>query len=145
MSPEEIVVSKEIVEQEAKYASAYLVIGLMAMAIDLGLYFYLADFIKIAPIPALIVAVSVAIIFGFIMNQRYNFKVESALWKRFLSYASINSGGLIAGVIAMYIFNTRLGFDDKIVRVFSLVFIVGVQYLLNRIISFNKKSFTDEK
>lgn len=142
---EEVIVSKKIVEQEAKYASAYLVIGLMAMAIDLGLYFYLANFLKIAPIPSLVIAVGVAIVFGFVMNQKYNFKVESALWKRFVSYASINSGGLIAGVVAMYIFNTRLGFDDNVVRVVSLVFIVGVQYLLNRIISFNKKSFTESE
>ncbi len=145
MSAEEIIVSKEIVEQEAKYASAYLVIGLMAMVIDLSLYFYLANFLNISPIPSLIIAVGVAIVFGFVMNQKYNFKVESALWKRFISYASINSGGLIVGVIAMYIFNTRLGFDDNIVRVVSLVFIVGVQYLLNRIISFNKKSFAESK
>ncbi len=142
---EEVIVSKKIVEQEAKYASAYLVIGLVAMAIDLGLYFYLANFLKITPIPSLVIAVGVAIVFGFVMNQKYNFKVESALWKRFVSYASINSGGLIAGVVAMYIFNTRLGFDDNVVRVASLVFIVGVQYLLNRIISFNKKSFTESE
>ncbi len=142
---EEVIVPKKIVEQEAKYASAYLVIGLMAMAIDLGLYFYLANFLNVAPIPSLVIAVGVAIVFGFVMNQKYNFRVESALWKRFVSYASINSGGLIAGVVAMYIFNTRLGFDDNVVRVVSLVFIVGVQYLLNRIISFNKKSFTESE
>ena len=137
--------TKKVLKRESKYASAYLVIGLMAMTIDLGLYFYLADYLAIAPIPSLIIAVSVAIIFGFVMNQKYNFKVKDALWKRFISYTSINSGGLFAGVIAMYIFNSRLGFDDNIVRITSLIFIVGAQYLLNRIISFNKKSFHQER
>ncbi len=144
MSTEQTISSKKVIEQEAKYASAYLVIGLMAMAIDLSLYFYMSNILALAPILSLIIAVGVAIIFGFVMNQRYNFKVETAIWKRFISYASINSVGLIAGVVTMYIFNTLLGFNDNIVRVVSLVFIVGGQYLFNRIISFNKKSFTNE-
>ena len=144
MSTKQTISSKKVIEQEAKYASAYLVIGLMAMAIDLSLYFYLANVLDLAPIFSLIIAVSVAIVFGFVMNQRYNFKVKTAVWKRFISYASINSVGLIAGVVTMYIFNTILGFNDNVVRVVSLIFIVGGQYLFNRIISFNKKSFTDE-
>ncbi len=141
MSSEQIVSSKEVIEQEAKYASAYLIIGLMAMAIDLGTYFYLYDFLKLSPILSLIIAVSVAIIFGFVMNQKYNFKVEGKVWKRFISYASINSSGLLAGVAIMYIFNSVLNYDANVVRVVSLVFIVGGQYLMNRIFSFNDKKF----
>ncbi len=132
---------KEIAEQEVKYASAYLIIGLIAMAIDLGIYFVLYNLVGISPIPSLVIAVAVAIIFGFIMNQKYNFKVEGNIWKRFISYASVNSGGLIAGVIVMYIFNSRMGFDANVVRVVSLVFIVGAQYIINRLVSFNKKKF----
>ena len=141
MSTEQIIPSKKVIEQEAKYASAYLVIGLMAMAIDLGIYFYLYNFLKLPPILSLIIAVSVAIIFGFVMNQKYNFKVKDAIWKRFISYASINSTGLLAGVAVMYIFNSLLNYDANIVRIISLFFIVGGQYLMNRIFSFNDKKF----
>ena len=141
MLTEQMVPSKKIIEQEAKYASAYLIIGLIAMIIDLGVYFYLYNFLKFPPILSLVIAVSVAIVFGFTMNQKYNFKVRGEVWKRFVSYASINSGGLLIGVVIMYIFNSLLNYDANVVRVVSLVFIVGGQYLMNRIFSFNDKKF----
>ena len=138
---EEIKEEKTSLEQEAKYASAYLIIGLMAMAIDLGLYFLLYNGFGWNPILATVVSVAVAIIFGFLGNQRYNFKVNDNILKRFISYASINSVGMVLSILFIYVFNTKLGFNANIVKVLSLGVIVTMQYLMNRIISFNKKSF----
>jgi putative flippase GtrA len=128
-------------KQEAQYASAYLIIGLMAMAIDLGLYFLLYIKFGVNPILATIVSVAVAILFGFVGNQKYNFKVKNNVIKRFISYASINSIGMVLSIIFIYIFNSILGFNAGIVKVLSLGVIVSMQYLFNRFISFNKKTF----
>jgi len=135
---------KAALKQEAKYASAYLVIGLMAMVIDVGLYFLLYGTLGMSPVLATIISVAVAILFGFWGNQKYNFKVNDNIWKRFISYASINSVGMVLSIVFIYVFNSKLGFDAGIVKILSLGVIVAMQYLLNRIISFNKKTFTNK-
>lgn len=132
---------KSKLEQEARYASAYLIIGLMAMSIDLGLYFLLYNSFGWHPVLATIVSVAVAIIFGFIGNQKYNFKVEDNVFKRFISYASINSIGMVMSIVFIYVFSTKFGFNANIVKVLSLGVIVTMQYIMNRIVSFNKKTF----
>lgn len=129
------------IKKEARYASAYLIIGLLAMAIDLGLYFLLYNSFDINPIVATIISVAVAIIFGFTGNQKYNFKAKGNIFKRFVSYASINSLGLILSIVFIYVFNTKLGFNANVVKILSLGVIVSMQYLLNRIVSFNKNTF----
>jgi putative flippase GtrA len=114
------------------------------MAIDLGLYFLLYSGLGMNPILATIISVAVAILFGFWGNQKYNFKVNDNIWKRFISYASINSVGMVLSIVFIYVFNSKLGFDAGIVKILSLGVIVAMQYLLNRIISFNKKTFTNK-
>ena len=132
---------KQLIEREAKYASVYLIIGLIAMAIDVGLYFFLYGKLGMRPIPATVISVAIAIVFGFLANQKNNFKIKDNIWKRFISYASINSVGLVLSVVFIYVFNTIFNFDAGIVKLVSLVIIVAMQYLLNRIISFNQKTF----
>ncbi len=135
------VLKKEIIKRESRYSSLYLMIGLMAMAVDLGLYFILWSFLGFAPIVATAISVGVAIVFGFILNQRYNFQVNDNIWKRFLSYASINSVGMTMSIFFIYFFVNILGFDAGLVRVVSVILIAGAQYLLNRLVSFNVNTF----
>jgi putative flippase GtrA len=133
--------AKKIARQEVKYASYYLMIGLTAMAIDLLVFYLLNKSLNIFPIVANTVSVSVATIFGFFANQKYNFQISDNLIKRFFSYASVSVFGLILGNVLIYLMNSVWGYDSFLAKVISLPIVVGLQYLINRFVSFNEKAF----
>jgi putative flippase GtrA len=133
-----------MVKKEVRHASYYLIIGLSAMAIDVGIFYLLNKRLSVFAIFANTISVTTATFFGFFVNQKYNFKVNNSLFKRFISYAMVSVLGLILGNLFIYLMNSVYGYDAFLAKLVSLPIIVGLQYLVNRLVSFNKKIFVDK-
>ena len=134
---------ESFVKREARDASYYLVIGLTAMAMDVSVFYLLNKQLDIFAVWANTMSVSLATFFGFFANQKYNFKVKDNLWKRFFSYAFVSILGLGLGNIFIYLMSNVFHYDAFLAKLISLPVVVGLQYLANRFVSFNKESFSN--
>ncbi|WP_213268756.1 GtrA family protein [Hyphomonas sp.] len=119
----------------------YLLIGGMASAIDLALFFILFNLVNTSELMAHSVSVPTAVVFSFVINARHNFKTTNHAWLRFFSFCVVCAIGYAVGYAI--IISVQQVFTDAVVganigKVLSLPAVFIVQYLLNSKITFRK-------
>ena len=88
-----------------------------------------------------------AVLFAFFTNRKWVFDAEKTNKKGFL-YQIITFFGsrLASGFVnsaMLYIFFTKLGFNDILVKVVAAVFVIILNYILSKLIVFRKKEQVD--
>ena len=94
-----------------------------------GLHIYLSNFISI----------NVGITISFILNTFFNFKKKDNIKKRAFSFFSIGYVGLLISLLIFYVFVTKMHFNELIVKLFSIIFVAMVQFVLNKLITYGNK------
>lgn len=128
-------ISKEYKKQ--RNLILYGIIGISAVVVDVGLFLFLFNVIKLSPVLSTVLSVFTAMVYAFSLNAVYNFKTKDCIRKRFASYALVSVSGLLAsaGIIrVLVIFDV----DPNIAKLLSLVPIVLLQYLINRRFTFRQ-------
>ena len=119
----------------------YLIIGGMASAIDLILFFVLYNGVGTSELVAHSVSVPTAVVFSFVVNARHNFKTSDHALKRFVAFCIVCTIGYVAGfavIVSVQQLFTNEAVGANIGKIVSLPVVFFIQYILNSKITFRK-------
>ncbi len=121
---------------------SYLFFGVLTTVVNYVSYLLLAPFFGTTTIPTAIAWV-LSVAFAYLTNRRWVFRSQAKGAAAVLREAGSFVGArLISGVIdvgIMWVFADRLGFNDKLVKLASNVFVVIFNYIASKLIIFRKK------
>ena len=95
----------------------------------IGLQIYVSNFISI----------NAGIALSFVLNTYFNFKKTDNLKKRAVSFFSVGYIGLLLSFLILYIFVTKMNFNEVVIKLFSIVFVAAVQFVLNKLFTYGSK------
>ena len=117
----------------------YGIIGSFTSALDFAVFTMLSKYIGIHYIIANCISVLVGITTSFALNRSINFKVKDKTGKRFLIFLTVGLCGLLLSNLILYVGIDMLSGDELIVKLASIVLVVGFQFILNKFITFKEK------
>lgn len=115
----------------------YVLIGVLGLIVDFGVYTILTHF-KMNVEIANIISSTCGIINNFFWNSYANFKVHDRLILRFISYFLVGQITTIFTTISLFIFATKMGFPHLIVKIIATFVATLIQFIINKIITFRK-------
>lgn len=115
----------------------YVLIGILGLVVDFGVYTILTYF-KMNVEIANIISSTCGIINNFFWNSYANFKVHDRLILRFISYFLVGQITTIFTTISLFIFATKMGFPHLIVKIIATFVATLIQFIINKIITFRK-------
>ena len=115
----------------------YVLIGILGLIVDFGVYTVLTHFTINVEI-ANIISSTCGIINNFFWNSYTNFKVHDRLILRFISYFLVGQITSIFTTISLFIFATKMGFPHLIVKIIATFVATLIQFIINKIITFRK-------
>lgn len=120
----------------------YLIIGILTTIVSLATYYLLTLTIldannKVYLQIANIISWLASVTFAYFTNRKYVFKVKNkSNIKECLNFYISRISTLLIDMIIMYIFVSRLKFDNKIVKLIAQVIIIILNYILSKFIVF---------
>lgn len=120
----------------------YLIIGILTTAISLATYYLLTLTIldannKVYLQIANIISWLASVTFAYFTNRKFVFKVKNkSNIKECLNFYISRISTLLIDMIIMYIFVSRLKFDNKIVKLIAQVAVIILNYILSKFIVF---------
>ena len=117
----------------------YGIIGSFTSALDFAVFTMLSKYIGIHYIVANCISVLIGISTSFALNRSINFKVKDKTGKRFLIFLTVGVCGLLLSNVILYFGIDMLSGDELIVKLASIVLVVGFQFILNKFITFKEK------
>ena len=117
----------------------YGIIGSFTSALDFAVFTLLSKYIGIHYIVANCISVLIGISTSFALNRSINFKVKDKTGKRFLIFLTVGVCGLLLSNLILYVGIDMLSGDELIVKLASIVLVVGFQFILNKFITFKEK------
>lgn len=107
-------------------STALLDIVLFHLFLAAGIPLFVANFIS----------VNIAIGASFALNARFNFRKTDNLPRRAAKFFSVGYFGLLISFAILWIGVDLMGLSETLVKVFSVIVVAGVQYLLNKFLTF---------
>lgn len=115
----------------------YGLIGAASSALDYSLFYLLHTQLAVNEYISNIISVHFGIFLSFFLNRRYNFKKTDKTRQRFLIFYMVGLTGLgLSSIILML--GSKLMLPTNMVKLFSIVFVAGVQFLINKFVTFRK-------
>lgn len=119
----------------------YGLIGGFSSGLDFLLYTALVELAALNYMIANCISVLVGITVSFLLNRKYNFKVEDKTLRRFFIFLSVGLGGLLFSNLILYLCIEYMCLSELVSKVISIVPVVLLQFILNKFITFK----TDKK
>lgn len=116
----------------------YGIIGCIAAGTDSLLFFILTSVAGMYPLHANLISVPVGIMISFLLNRHFNFKVTDHPVKRGLIFFSVGLFGLAISQGILWA-GVSMSFEPIMVKLFSVVVVALIQFVLNKLISFGVK------
>jgi putative flippase GtrA len=114
----------------------YGTIGSFTSFLDFCIFTCLSQYIGIHYLISNCISVFVGITTSFLLNRAYNFKVKDKAARRFGIFLSVGLCGLFLSNLILWIGIDFFHFHDIFVKMASIVFVVGFQFLLNKFVTF---------
>jgi len=124
--------------KQNKQIISYCVIGVTGATIDFVLFSIFVKFLNINYLISNTISVSAGITNNFLLNTFLNFKVRDKLAVRFFRFYTIGISGLLMSSVMLYIFITLLHMETLISKAITIIFVVILQYNLNKKYSLSK-------
>lgn len=126
-----------------KESIMYLIFGILTVIINISSYIFITRILKLEILTANIIAWIIAVIFAYITNKLYVFQSKTTtnkeLIKEFSSFVSCRVLSLLLEMILMYIMIDIMFINDFIVKIFTNIIVIVLNYILSKIIIFKKK------
>lgn len=122
----------------------YGIIGCTGATLDFLLYSVLTLVFNVYYIYANIWGVLLGITNNFFLNRNLNFRVKDHTFLRYLSFFGVGILGLVVSVIALKILVDTLHVQQQLAKVITIFFVVGMQFLFNKMITFRVGESTAE-
>lgn len=117
----------------------YGIIGSFTSFLDFCVYTVLSQYAGIYYLVANCISVLIGITTSFVLNRKYNFKVKDHVGQRFSVFLAVGLCGLLLSNIILYVGNDILAANELIVKLASIVLVVGFQFILNKFVTFKVK------
>lgn len=122
----------------------YLIIGILTTLVSLATYYicvytFLNPNNEIELLLANIISWILAVTFAYFTNRIFVFKSKNKKLKEATHFYFSRIFTLILESSLMFLFVNILHYNDKIIKIFAQFIIVIVNYLLSKLIVFNKK------
>ena len=122
----------------------YLIIGVLTTVISLIIYYGLTLTILDAKVPLELQIANIlswigAVIFAYFTNKYYVFKDDRKDKTGIIKFFSSRIVTLLLDMLLMYILVTKLGFNDKIIKIIVQVIVIVGNYVLSKFFVFKKK------
>lgn len=117
----------------------YGIIGSFTSFLDFCVFTLLASYAGIHYLVANCISVLVGITTSFLLNRSYNFRVKDKTKQRFAIFLTVGLCGLMLSNLILYIGIDMLHGEDVIVKLASIVLVVGFQFLMNKFVTFRVK------
>lgn len=140
----------------------YGIVGCLGLVIDMGIYFLLTKvwlveypsillkivspiikFFKATDDPRTtyvaisnVISSSLAVVNNFILNSYFTFKVKDHKVRRFITFASIATFGVIISTSLITIMINSLQMNEMVAKVIAIVIVAMMQFLINKYITF---------
>ena len=115
----------------------YVLIGVLGLVVDFGIYTILPHF-KMNVAIANIISSTCAIINNFLWNSYTNFKVHDRMILRFISYFIVGQITTVFTTVSLFIFVTKLGYPHLIVKIVATFVATLIQFVINKVVTFRK-------
>ena len=122
----------------------YLIFGVLTTIVSL-LTYYLLVFTILDPNKAIelqianIISWITCVTFAYITNRKYVFNSKNKnIIKEVIKFYSSRLTTLFLDMILMYIFVTKLEFNDKIIKIIIQIIIIILNYILSKLLVFKK-------
>ena len=137
---------KEIKKLYLKYKEIinYLIFGILTTIVSLLTYYLLVLTILNPNNPielqiANIISWITCVTFAYITNRKYVFNSKDKnITKEIIKFYSSRLTTLFLDMILMYIFVTKLQFNDKIIKIIAQILIIILNYILSKLLVFKK-------
>jgi len=114
----------------------YAGIGLVGVTIDYIAYAIGVKVIGLGLLTANLISVSLGIINNFILNTKYNFKKKDNILLRFCLFFIVGLCGLLISDLLLIAFHYWLNFSPLISKLMTLPFVLIIQYVVNKLVTF---------
>ena len=139
---------KKIKQLYLKYQEIinYLIFGILTTLVSLATYYLLVLTILNPNKPielqiANIISWITCVTFAYITNRKYVFKsINQNILKEMFKFYSSRLTTLLIDMLFMYLFVTKLQFNDKIIKIIVQILIIIINYLLSKILVFKQKN-----
>ena len=115
----------------------YVLIGVLGLVVDFGIYTILTHF-KMNVEIANIISSTCGIINNFLWNSYTNFKVHDRMILRFISYFIVGQITTVFTTVSLFIFGTKLGYPHLIVKIVATFVATLIQFVINKVVTFRK-------
>lgn len=115
----------------------YVLIGVLGLVVDFGIYTILTHF-KMNVEIANIISSTCGIINNFLWNSYTNFKVHDRMILRFISYFIVGQITTVFTTVSLFIFVTKLGSPHLIVKIVATFVATLIQFVINKVVTFRK-------
>lgn len=115
----------------------YVLIGVLGLIVDFGIYTILTHF-KMNVEIANIISSTCGIINNFLWNSYTNFKVHDRMILRFISYFIVGQITTVFTTVSLFIFVTKLGYPHLIVKIVATFVATLIQFVINKVVTFRK-------
>lgn len=115
----------------------YVLIGVLGLVVDFGIYTILTHF-KMNVEIANIISSTCGIINNFLWNSYTNFKVHDRMILRFISYFIVGQITTVFTTVSLFIFVTKLGYSHLIVKIVATFVATLIQFVINKVVTFRK-------
>ena len=125
----------------------YLIIGFLTTVINIVVYYLVTKFFlnpgdKIELQIAQVISWIMAVLFAYFTNKIYVFKKNNKFsFKEILSFFSSRITTLLIEMLIMYIFVSKLNFNDKILKIIAQIVVIILNYIFSKFFVFKKESF----
>lgn len=114
----------------------YGMIGSFTSFLDFCVFTCLSHCLGIHYLVSNCISVFIGISTSFLLNRAYNFKVKNQVVRRFGVFLSVGIMGLMLSNIILWVGINLMCYNDVLVKISSIILVVGIQFLLNKFITF---------
>ena len=124
----------------------YLIFGILTTLVSLLTYYLLVFTILNPNNPielqlANIISWITCVTFAYITNRKYVFNsIDKNIKKELIKFYSSRLSTLFLDMLIMFIFVTKLKFNDKIIKIIIQILIIILNYILSKLLVFKNKS-----
>lgn len=110
----------------------YFVIGISGTVLDILTLWILKEFFGLLPVVAVVINQILMLIYIFLLNKKYSFKVGGEYHKQVTKFLIVASGNYLFSILWMWIFNHHFGYNYLLVRIVNIALAVSWNFLLYR-------------
>lgn len=118
----------------------YFIVGFGSMLLDMGTLILFTEAFGLTPVLSVVLNQMIVLSANFTLNKYWSFRNQAMPHKQIVRYVTLAVWNYLFSVGAMYIFNGRLGFDYRLVRIASIVVMVSWNFFLYKYWVYKEKS-----